>query len=109
MREVSLRFNDRLNHVVGLARQDVIQKFLNRGPCGPSEQERRRMDVDLTLRYSDDRLCEVVVCRPNDGTALYRIVTRPPDLAGSLTEAMREARRLYAGTPWPDRRRRYDA
>jgi hypothetical protein len=36
----------------------------------------RRMDVDLTIRYSDDRLCEVVVCRPNDETPLYRIATR---------------------------------
>jgi hypothetical protein len=22
------------------------------------------MDVDVTIRYSDDRLCEVVVCQP---------------------------------------------
>jgi len=34
------------------------------------------MDVDLTIRYSDDRACEVVVCRPNDQTPLYRIVSR---------------------------------
>jgi hypothetical protein len=24
------------------------------------------MDIDLTIRYSDDRLCEVFVCRPGD-------------------------------------------
>jgi hypothetical protein len=41
------------------------------------------MVVDLTLRYSDDRLCEVVVCQPNNDTALYRIVTRPPDLVSA--------------------------
>jgi hypothetical protein len=33
------------------------------------------MDVDLTIRYSDDRLCEIVVCRPSDDTPLYRVVT----------------------------------
>jgi hypothetical protein len=31
------------------------------------------MDLDLTIRYSDNRLCEVVVCQPNDGRALYQI------------------------------------
>jgi hypothetical protein len=67
------------------------------------------MDVDLTIRYSDDRLCEVVVCQPNDGTALYRIVTRRADFGASLTGAMQEARRIYEITRWPDRRRRYDA
>jgi hypothetical protein len=35
-----------------------------------------RMDVDLTICYSDDRLCEVVVCRPGDDTPLCRIVSR---------------------------------
>jgi hypothetical protein len=66
------------------------------------------MDVDLTIRYSDDRLSEVVVCRPNGRQPLYRIVTRRADLRESLTEAMREARRLFADDPWPDRRRRTD-
>jgi len=50
------------------------------------------MDVDMTIRYSDNRLCEVVVFQPNDGMPLYQIVTR-----------------LYEATPWPDRRRRHDA
>ncbi len=66
------------------------------------------MDVDLTIRYSDDRACEVVVCRPNEHTPLYRILTRRADHGESLTEAMREARRLDADAPWPDRRRRTD-
>lgn len=67
------------------------------------------MDVDLAIRYSDDRLCEVVVCRPADETPLYRIVSRRAHLGDSITEAMREARRLYEINSWPDRRRRSDA
>jgi hypothetical protein len=68
-----------------------------------------RMDVDLTIRYSDDRLSEDLVCRPNDPEPLYRIVTRRANLSESLTEAMQEARRLFADDPWPDRRQRNDA
>ncbi len=34
------------------------------------------MDVDLSIRYSDDRLCEVMVCRPSDDVPLYGIVSR---------------------------------
>lgn len=67
------------------------------------------MDVDLTIRYSDNRLCEVVVRRRSDEAPLYRIATRRAHLGESITEAMREARRLYEVTPWPDRRRRSDA
>lgn len=67
------------------------------------------MDVDLTIRYSNNRLCEVVVCRPSNEAPLYRIATRRTHLGESITEAMREARRLYEVTPWPDRRRRSDA
>jgi len=67
------------------------------------------MDVDLTIRYSDDCLSEVVVCRPHDKTPIYWIVSRREHLGDSITEAMREARRLHEITPWPDRRRRSDA
>jgi hypothetical protein len=67
------------------------------------------MDVDLTIRYSDDRLCEVVVCRPSDETPLYRIATRRSDLADSITEAMREVRRVYEAAHWADRRQWSDA
>jgi hypothetical protein len=66
------------------------------------------MGVDLTIRYSDDRLCEVVVCQPNNDTALYRIITRRAALGRSLTEATQEARRLYEVTPWPHRHRHKD-
>ena len=63
------------------------------------------MDVDLTIRYSDERLCEIVASRPDTGAPLYRIVSRRADLGSSLTETVRESRRLYEITPWPDRRR----
>ena len=63
------------------------------------------MDVDLTIRYSDERLCEVVASRPETAAPLYRIVTRRADLGASLTGTMRDARRLYEITPWPDRLR----
>jgi hypothetical protein len=66
-------------------------------------------DVDLTIRYSDDRLCDVVACRPNNPEPLYRIVTRRANLDESLTEAMQEVRRLFDDDPWPDRRQRSDA
>ena len=39
------------------------------------------MDVDPTIRYSDERLCEIIAPRA--------------DLSASLTDTMREARRLY--------------
>jgi hypothetical protein len=61
------------------------------------------MDVDVTIRYSDDRLCEIAVCRPHDATSLYRIVARRTHLSASINEAMIEARRLYANEPWPSR------
>ena len=63
------------------------------------------MDVDLTFRYSDDRLCEIIASRPDAAAPLYRIASRRADLGASLTETMLEARRLYEITPWPDRRR----
>jgi hypothetical protein len=63
------------------------------------------MDVDLSIRYSDDCLCEILHPRPDNTAPLYRIVARRTDLGASFTETMREARRLYEITPWPDRRR----
>ena len=59
------------------------------------------MDVDLTIRYSDDRACEVVVCRTNEQTPLLPNCQPPcaPSLDESLTEAMREVRRFYEGAP----------
>jgi hypothetical protein len=80
-----------------------FENFGNNVWCGARKPGARRVDVDLMI---DDRLCEIVVCQPNDGEPFYRVVTRRANLGGSLTEAMQEARRLYAATPWPDRRRR---
>src|SRR5215469_2924379 len=34
------------------------------------------MDVDLTIRYSDERRCEIVASRPDTAAPLYRIVSR---------------------------------
>jgi len=39
------------------------------------------MDVDLTIRYSNERLCEIVASRPNSAAPLYRIVSRRADSA----------------------------
>jgi len=64
------------------------------------------MDVDLTIRYPEERLCEIIASRPDTAAPLYRIVARRADLGTSLTETMREARRLFANDPWPDRDRR---
>jgi hypothetical protein len=61
------------------------------------------MDVDVSIRYSDDRLCVVTVTRPADEEVIYQIVGRRAGLGGSLTEAMREARRLYEASRWPGR------
>jgi hypothetical protein len=33
------------------------------------------MDVELTIRYSDERPCIVTVARPDSGDILYRIVS----------------------------------
>ena len=62
------------------------------------------MDVDLTIRYSDARLCEVIVCRPHSETPLYRMASRREHLGAGINECMREARRLYQNEPWPGRR-----
>jgi hypothetical protein len=33
-------------------------------------------NVDLTIRYSDERLCEIVTSRPDAAAPLYRIASR---------------------------------
>jgi len=50
------------------------------------------MMFDLTIRYSDDRLCEIIASRPDTAAPLYRIAPRRTDRGASLTETMREAR-----------------
>jgi hypothetical protein len=63
------------------------------------------MDVDVLIRYSDDRLCEVAASRPDDGTPLYHIATRREELGATIELTMWEARRLFETEPWPARPR----
>ena len=57
------------------------------------------MEVDLTIRHPDDRLCEVVVCRPGEEMPLDRIATSRAELGESITAAMLEAGGLYEVDP----------
>ena len=84
--------------------QEEILKIVGATYPVPCHRSASR-DVDLTIRHSDERLCEIVASRPDTAAPLYRIVSRRADLGSSLTETMREARRFYEITPWPDRRR----
>jgi hypothetical protein len=43
------------------------------------------------IRYSDERLCEIVASQPDTETLLYRVFSRRPELGASLTEAVPEA------------------
>ena len=63
------------------------------------------MMFDLTIRYSDDRLCGIIASRPDTAALLYPIASPRTDRGASFTETMREAPHLYEITPWPDRRR----
>ena len=59
------------------------------------------MDVEIAIRYSDDRPCTVTVARPG-GELLYGIVTPRSGIPQSVAEGLREARRLFAIEPWAD-------
>lgn len=52
------------------------------------------MDVDLTIRYSDDRLCEIIASRPDTPEPFYRIVTRRADLGEN--SHLKQCRKLAA-------------
>ncbi len=58
------------------------------------------MDVEIAIRYSDDRACVVTVAKPNDGEVLYRIVTPRLGIPQAVAGGLREARRLFAAEPW---------
>ena len=58
------------------------------------------MDVEIAIRYSDDRPCMVTVAKPGSGETLYRILTPLPGIPQSIDEGLREARRLFASDPW---------
>jgi hypothetical protein len=61
------------------------------------------LDVEIAIRYSDDRPCKVTVARPDSGE-IPLIVTPLGDIPQSVAEGLREARRLFAIEPW-DRRK----
>jgi hypothetical protein len=58
------------------------------------------MDVEITIRYSDERPCTVTVARPDSGDILYRVVTPVGGIPQSVAEGLREARRLFETEPW---------
>ena len=50
------------------------------------------MDVEIAIRYSDDRPCTVTIARPASGELLYRIITpATPSLKVSLKGYARPA------------------
>ena len=60
------------------------------------------MDVEIAIRYSDDRPCMVTIAKPGSGEPLYRILTPQLGIPQSLAEGLREVRRLFEGDPWGD-------
>jgi hypothetical protein len=58
------------------------------------------MDVEIAIRYSDNRPCKVTVTRPDSGEILFMIVTPLSGIPQSVAEGLREARRLFAIEPW---------
>jgi hypothetical protein len=57
------------------------------------------MDVDISIRYTDDQPCVVTIMRPN-GELLYRIVTPRSGIPQSVAEGLQEVRRLFATEAW---------
>ena len=57
------------------------------------------MDVEIVIRYPDDRSCTVTVAKPS-GEVFYRIVTPCAGIPRSVAEGLQEARRLFAAEPW---------
>jgi hypothetical protein len=70
------------------------------GQTGNDDEGKRHMDVEILIRYSDDRLCLVTVARPDGGDILYQIVTPVAGIPQSVGEGLREARRTFAMEPW---------
>jgi hypothetical protein len=62
-------------------------------------QESGAWDVDLTIRYSDDRLCEVAGLPPETPRPATSYRDRRANLGDSLTEAVQKAWRLFAHEP----------
>jgi len=63
------------------------------------------MDVDLTIRYPEERLCEIIASRPDTAAPLYRIAPAPHrprrephrDNAGSTPPSMKSPHGRIAG------------
>jgi hypothetical protein len=60
------------------------------------------MDVEIAIRFSEDRACRVTIARPDNGEIIYMIITPAAGIPQSVAEGLREARRLFAIDPWSD-------
>lgn len=58
------------------------------------------MDVEIAIRYSDDRPCTVTIAKPDGGELLYRIVTPRAGIPQSVAEGLKEARQMFTVEPW---------
>ena len=58
------------------------------------------MDVEIAIRYSDDRACMVTIRKPGSGELLYQIVTPCTGIPQSVAAGLEEARRMFAAEPW---------
>lgn len=56
------------------------------------------MDVEIAIRYSDERPCVVTVSRP-DGKVVFCTLTPLADIPDSVAEGLREARRVFEAAP----------
>ena len=61
------------------------------------------MDVEITISYSDNRRCTVTLAKPATGQPIYRVATSSTGVLQSVSEGLREARRLFDTEPWEDR------
>ena len=58
------------------------------------------MDVEIAIRYSDDRACMVTIAKPGSGELLYQIITPRAGIPRSVAAGLEEARRMFAAEPW---------
>jgi hypothetical protein len=58
------------------------------------------MDVEIVIRYSDERACSITFTRPDTGEVLYQIVTPVAGIPESFGDGLRETRRLFDIEPW---------
>ena len=78
-----------------------MERVTVRAQASPPDKEGNGgMDVEILIRYSDDRPCVVTLARPDSGDILYQIVTPAVGIPQSVGERLREARRAFATEPW---------